>query len=91
MAFVPDACRSLFFKAHETTKHGMIETYRFRQPKEMYYTPIDNPDNACYCPTKDILSCPPKGILSVATCFEGKIVILICILPANSNILNNVF
>ena len=78
-AFVPDVCRSLYFTYHGTVQHGIITTYRFGQPPELYETIENNPDNYCYCPFKNLTWCPPKGCTYELTLIDCRLLIATCL------------
>ncbi|XP_070326008.1 platelet glycoprotein 4-like isoform X1 [Odocoileus virginianus] len=71
--FSPDICRSIYavFAAEMNLKG--IPVYRFILPSSAFASPLQNPDNHCFC-TEKIISknCTLYGVLDIGKCKEGK-------------------
>lgn len=62
-------CRPIpiHYKASESTKDG-FDSYLFKVSHDFLATPKENPDNQCYCSSKN---CLPKGLNDMAPCYYG--------------------
>uniref|UniRef100_A0A8C6CGE4 Platelet glycoprotein 4 n=1 Tax=Moschus moschiferus TaxID=68415 RepID=A0A8C6CGE4_MOSMO len=71
--FSSDICRSIYavFGAEMNLKG--IPVYRFVLPSLAFASPLQNPDNHCFC-TEKIISknCTLYGVLDIGKCKEGK-------------------
>uniref|UniRef100_A0A8C2RNZ9 Platelet glycoprotein 4 n=1 Tax=Capra hircus TaxID=9925 RepID=A0A8C2RNZ9_CAPHI len=71
--FSSDICRSIYavFGAEMNLKG--IPVYRFVLPALAFASPLQNPDNHCFC-TEKIISknCTLYGVLDISKCKEGK-------------------
>ncbi|KAM9698632.1 platelet glycoprotein 4-like [Dama dama] len=71
--FSSDICRSIYavFTAEMNLKG--IPVYRFTLPSLAFASPLQNPDNHCFC-TEKIISkdCTLYGVLDISKCKEGK-------------------
>lgn len=64
--FHKDLCRRfpLVYKEDIEIVPG-VTAFRFQAPRNVFDTPITNPDNACYCTPE---MCPPSGVFNSAPC-----------------------
>lgn len=70
--FSSDICRSVFAEYESSRVLKGIPVYRFMLPSKTFASPVDNPENKCYC--KDPLftrNCTMAGILDISGCKEG--------------------
>ncbi|XP_068828641.1 platelet glycoprotein 4-like [Capricornis sumatraensis] len=71
--FSSDICRSFYavFGAEINLKGTPV--YRFVLPSRIFASPLQNPDNHCFC-TEKLLSknCTLYGVLDISKCKEGK-------------------
>lgn len=71
--FSSDICRSIYAVfASEIDLKG-IPVYRFALPAKAFASPLENPDNDCFCTEKVISkNCTSYGVLDIGKCKEGK-------------------
>ncbi|XP_057587017.1 platelet glycoprotein 4 [Hippopotamus amphibius kiboko] len=71
--FSSDICRSIYavFGAEMNLKG--IPVYRFLLPSKAFASPLQNPDNYCFC-TETIISknCTSSGVLDISKCKDGR-------------------
>uniref|UniRef100_A0A8C6Y7Q2 Platelet glycoprotein 4 n=1 Tax=Naja naja TaxID=35670 RepID=A0A8C6Y7Q2_NAJNA len=71
--FSSEVCRSIFatFESEETVKE--IRLYRFVIPLSSFESPVNNPDNICFCTDMETSqNCTLDGILDLSSCKGGK-------------------
>ncbi|EHB13406.1 Platelet glycoprotein 4 [Heterocephalus glaber] len=71
--FSSDICRSIYAIFGSEVDLKGIPVYRFVLPAKAFASPIENPDNDCFC-TEKIISknCTSYGVLDIGKCKEGK-------------------
>jgi len=69
--FHKDLCRRfpLVFKEDVEVVPG-VTAFRFQAPRNVFDTPITNPDNACYCTPE---MCPPSGVFNSSPCYSAPV------------------
>ncbi|XP_016055322.1 PREDICTED: platelet glycoprotein 4 [Miniopterus natalensis] len=75
--FSSDICRSIY--AVFGSEHNLkgISVYRFVLPPKAFASPVQNPDNHCFCTDREISNnCTYYGMLDISKCKEGKPVII---------------
>lgn len=75
--FSSDICRSIY--AVFTAEHDLkgISVYRFGLPPKAFASPVENPDNHCFClDIKTTNNCTYSGLLDISKCKQGKPVII---------------
>ncbi|XP_054420352.1 platelet glycoprotein 4 [Pteronotus mesoamericanus] len=75
--FSSDICRSIY--AVFTAEHDLkgISVYRFGLPPKAFASPVQNPDNHCFCLNAEITNnCTYSGLLDISKCKQGKPVII---------------
>lgn len=75
--FSSDICRSIY--AVFGNEHNLkgISVYRFILPPKAFASPLENPDNHCFCTDREISNnCTFSGVLDISKCKEGKPVII---------------
>ncbi|XP_024414805.1 platelet glycoprotein 4 [Desmodus rotundus] len=75
--FSSDICRSIY--AVFTTEHDLkgISVYRFGLPPKAFASPVQNPDNHCFCTNRETTNnCTYFGLLDISKCKQGKPVII---------------
>ncbi len=61
--------RSVFFDFKEETSVKDIKTYRYVVPDKYYRSPVEYPENECYCLEDDIKAeCGWNGVLEIYGC-----------------------
>ncbi|XP_052433012.1 platelet glycoprotein 4 [Carassius gibelio] len=67
--FSPDICRSISAQYNSTIDLKGIDVYRYMLPPEALASPVENPDNQCYC-TDPVLTknCTTAGLLDLTAC-----------------------
>lgn len=75
--FNRDLCRSLPLEfEREITDDNGIPGYRFVPPANVFGTPQENPENACFCNNPDGICDTPSGVFNVSACQFGSPVML---------------
>ncbi|KAB0375735.1 platelet glycoprotein 4-like [Muntiacus reevesi] len=71
--FSSDICRSFYAVFGAEINLKGIPVYRFVLPSRVFASPLQNPDNHCFC-TEKIISkdCTLYGVLDISKCKEGK-------------------
>ncbi|XP_003782854.1 platelet glycoprotein 4-like [Otolemur garnettii] len=71
--FSADICRSIYVVFEADVNLKGIPVYRFVLPAKAFASPLQNPDNHCFC-TEKIISknCTSYGVLDLSKCKEGK-------------------
>uniref|UniRef100_A0A2K6F9I0 Platelet glycoprotein 4 n=1 Tax=Propithecus coquereli TaxID=379532 RepID=A0A2K6F9I0_PROCO len=71
--FSSDICRSIYAVFESDINLKGIPVYRFVLPSKAFASPVQNPDNHCFC-TEAIISknCTSYGVLDISKCKEGK-------------------
>ncbi|XP_004439389.1 PREDICTED: platelet glycoprotein 4 [Ceratotherium simum simum] len=71
--FSSDICRSVYAVFGADINLKGIPVYRFVLPPKAFASPLQNPDNHCFC-TEQIISknCTLYGVLNIAKCKEGR-------------------
>lgn len=71
--FSSDICRSVYAVFGSEVDLKGIPVYRFILPAKAFASPLENPDNECFC-TENIISknCTSYGVLDIGKCKEGK-------------------
>ncbi|XP_004676950.1 PREDICTED: platelet glycoprotein 4 [Condylura cristata] len=71
--FSSDICRSVYAVFGGEIDLKGIPVFRFVLPPKAFASPVQNPDNHCFC-TEKIISknCTLYGILDISKCKEGK-------------------
>ncbi|KAF6085517.1 CD36 molecule [Phyllostomus discolor] len=75
--FSSDICRSIY--AVFTAEHDLkgISVYRFGLPPKAFASPVQNPDNHCFClDIQTTNNCTYSGLLDISKCKQGKPVII---------------
>lgn len=71
--FSPDICRSIYAVFESEVNLKGIPVYRFVLPANAFASPLQNPDNHCFCTEKVISNnCTSYGVLDIGKCKEGK-------------------
>ncbi|XP_049639322.1 platelet glycoprotein 4-like [Suncus etruscus] len=71
--FAPDICRSITLVFGGEINLKGITVFRFVLPSKAFASPVQNPDNTCFCIEKVISNnCTYYGVLDVSKCNEGK-------------------
>ncbi|KAK2892649.1 hypothetical protein QQF64_035572 [Cirrhinus molitorella] len=67
--FSSDICRSVSGVYDQTVNLKGIDVYRYKLPREALASPVQNPDNMCYC-TDHVLTknCTTAGLLDLTAC-----------------------
>ncbi|XP_026087128.1 platelet glycoprotein 4 [Carassius auratus] len=67
--FSSDICRSVSAEYEETVDLKGIDVYRYMLPPEALASPVENPDNQCYCTDSVITrNCTTAGLLDLTAC-----------------------
>ncbi|XP_018934322.1 platelet glycoprotein 4 [Cyprinus carpio] len=67
--FSSDICRSISAEYEETVDLKGIDVYRYMLPPEALASPVENPDNQCYCTDPVITrNCTTAGLLDLTAC-----------------------
>ncbi|XP_047608210.1 platelet glycoprotein 4-like isoform X2 [Phacochoerus africanus] len=71
--FVSEICRSFYAVFGAEVNLKGIPVYRFILPSMTFASPLQNPENRCFC-TEKIISknCTLYGVLDISKCKEGK-------------------
>ncbi|XP_007467101.1 PREDICTED: platelet glycoprotein 4 isoform X5 [Lipotes vexillifer] len=71
--FSSDICRSIYAVFGAEINLKGIPVYRFILPSLAFASPLQNPDNHCFC-TEKIISknCTSYGVLDIGKCKDGK-------------------
>nr|XP_048289497.1 platelet glycoprotein 4 [Myodes glareolus]XP_048289498.1 platelet glycoprotein 4 [Myodes glareolus]XP_048289499.1 platelet glycoprotein 4 [Myodes glareolus]XP_048289500.1 platelet glycoprotein 4 [Myodes glareolus]XP_048289501.1 platelet glycoprotein 4 [Myodes glareolus]XP_048289502.1 platelet glycoprotein 4 [Myodes glareolus]XP_048289503.1 platelet glycoprotein 4 [Myodes glareolus]XP_048289504.1 platelet glycoprotein 4 [Myodes glareolus] len=71
--FSSDICRSIYAVFGSDIDLKGIPVYRFVLPAKAFASPLQNPDNHCFC-TETVVSnnCTSYGVLDIGKCKEGK-------------------
>ncbi|XP_005080935.1 platelet glycoprotein 4 [Mesocricetus auratus] len=71
--FSSDICRSIYAVFGSDIDLKGIPVYRFVLPAKAFASPLQNPDNHCFC-TEQVISnnCTSYGVLDISKCKEGK-------------------
>uniref|UniRef100_A0A667GDH4 Platelet glycoprotein 4 n=1 Tax=Lynx canadensis TaxID=61383 RepID=A0A667GDH4_LYNCA len=71
--FSSDICRSIYAVFGAEINLKGIPVYRFVLPSTAFASPLQNPDNHCFC-TETVISnnCTSYGVLDIGRCKEGK-------------------
>lgn len=71
--FSSDICRSIYAVFGSDVELKGIPVYRFVLPAKAFASPLQNPDNHCFC-TETVVSnnCTSYGVLDISKCKEGK-------------------
>ncbi|CAO2617186.1 Platelet glycoprotein 4 [Lemmus lemmus] len=71
--FSSDICRSIYAVFESEVDLKGIQVYRFVLPAKAFASPLQNPDNHCFC-TETIVSnnCTSYGVLDIGKCKEGR-------------------
>ncbi|KAG8577088.1 hypothetical protein GDO81_010064 [Engystomops pustulosus] len=75
--FSSEICRSIYGEFEKEYKLRGIKLYRFVVPKLALASPLENPDNHCFC--TDLLisrNCTGSGVLDLRACQGGKPIFL---------------
>ena len=71
--FNRDLCRSIPLEFSEEIKDANdIPGYRFVPPANLFGTPQENPDNACFCNNPNGICDTPSGVFNVSACQYGS-------------------
>uniref|UniRef100_A0A8C3YTG5 Platelet glycoprotein 4 n=1 Tax=Catagonus wagneri TaxID=51154 RepID=A0A8C3YTG5_9CETA len=71
--FSSDICRSIYAVFGAEINLKGIPVYRFILPSNAFASPLQNPDNHCFCTEKVISkNCTLYGVLDIGKCKEGK-------------------
>ncbi|XP_004702680.1 platelet glycoprotein 4 [Echinops telfairi] len=71
--FSSDICRSIYAVFGSEVNLKGIPVYRFVLPAKAFASPLQNPDNHCFCTEKVIsMNCTLFGVLDIGKCKEGK-------------------
>ncbi|XP_053506765.1 platelet glycoprotein 4 [Ictalurus furcatus] len=67
--FSSDICRSVLAEFEGTVDLKGITVYRYMLPPQTFASPVDNPDNLCYCTNKETTrNCTIAGVLDIKPC-----------------------
>lgn len=71
--FSSDICRSIYAVFESEINLKGIPVYRFVLPAKAFASPVQNPDNHCFC-TETVVShnCTSYGVLDISKCKEGR-------------------
>ncbi|XP_077355254.1 platelet glycoprotein 4 [Festucalex cinctus] len=71
--FSSDICRSVSANFEYSTELKKIPVYRFGLLPSTLASPVDNPDNRCYCrDPKTTKNCTIAGVLDISSCQDGQ-------------------
>ncbi|XP_072821233.1 platelet glycoprotein 4-like isoform X4 [Vicugna pacos] len=71
--FSSDICRSMYAVFGSEINLKGIPVYRFILPSMVFASPLQNPDNHCFCTEKTISkNCTLYGVLDIGKCKGGK-------------------
>ncbi|XP_036102682.1 platelet glycoprotein 4 isoform X1 [Molossus molossus] len=75
--FSSDICRSIYAVFGGEINLKGISVFRFILPPKAFASPIQNPDNHCFCTDREVSNnCTYYGILDISKCKDGKPVII---------------
>ncbi|MEE6481440.1 hypothetical protein FKM82_012866 [Ascaphus truei] len=75
--FSSEICRAIYGNFEKEHVLKGIPVHRFVLPREALASPIDNPDNHCYCTDVELSrNCTAAGLLDLAACQGGKPIFL---------------
>ncbi|KAI2665328.1 Platelet glycoprotein 4 [Labeo rohita] len=67
--FSSDICRSISGVYEATVNLKGIDVYRYMLPPEALASPVENPDNMCYCTNSELTkNCTMAGLLDLTAC-----------------------
>lgn len=67
--YAPDLCRSISLEYSKDVTIEGIPALRFVTPEHLFASPLQNPDNMCYCTEPEY--CELSGILDISPCKKG--------------------
>ncbi|XP_041833640.1 platelet glycoprotein 4 [Melanotaenia boesemani] len=71
--FSSDICRSVSASYEKTVDLKGIKVYRYSLLPETLASPVNNPDNRCFCRNMKITkNCTLAGVLDLSSCQEGR-------------------
>ncbi|KAM4570299.1 platelet glycoprotein 4 [Odontesthes bonariensis] len=71
--FSSDICRSVSASYEKTVNLKGIEVYRYSLLPSTLASPVDNPDNKCFCKNmKTTKNCTLAGVLDLSSCQDGR-------------------
>nr|P70110.3 RecName: Full=Platelet glycoprotein 4; AltName: Full=Glycoprotein IIIb; Short=GPIIIB; AltName: Full=PAS IV; AltName: Full=PAS-4; AltName: Full=Platelet glycoprotein IV; Short=GPIV; AltName: CD_antigen=CD36 [Mesocricetus auratus]AAB18646.1 CD36 [Mesocricetus auratus] len=71
--FSSDICRSIYAVFGSDIELKGIPVYRFILPAKAFASPVQNPDNHCFCTEKVISNnCTSYGVLDISKCKQGR-------------------
>ncbi|XP_027899485.1 platelet glycoprotein 4 [Xiphophorus couchianus] len=71
--FSSDICRSVSASYESTMNLKGIDVYRYSLHPSTLASPLDNPDNKCFCSNmKTTKNCTLAGVLDISTCQQGR-------------------
>ncbi|XP_051911393.1 platelet glycoprotein 4 [Hippocampus zosterae] len=71
--FSSDICRSVSANFEHSSELKEIPVYRFGLLPSTLASPVDNPDNHCYCRNpKTTKNCTLAGVLDISSCQDGQ-------------------
>uniref|UniRef100_A0A6I8NH71 Platelet glycoprotein 4 n=1 Tax=Ornithorhynchus anatinus TaxID=9258 RepID=A0A6I8NH71_ORNAN len=71
--FSSDICRSIYAKFEREINLKGIPVYRYVLPRMAFASPVENPDNYCFCTEKVISrNCTSAGVLDISSCKQKK-------------------
>ncbi|XP_033844809.1 platelet glycoprotein 4 [Periophthalmus magnuspinnatus] len=71
--FSSDICRSVSASHMKTYSLKGIKVFRYSLLPSTLASPVDNPDNHCFCHNKEITkNCTIAGVLDISSCQNGK-------------------
>ncbi|KAM4711501.1 platelet glycoprotein 4 [Anableps anableps] len=71
--FSSDICRSVSASYEETVNLKGIDVYRYSLLQSTLASPVDNPDNKCFCSNMQTTkNCTLAGVLDISSCQEGR-------------------
>ncbi|TST22530.1 Platelet glycoprotein 4 [Bagarius yarrelli] len=74
--FSSDICRSVSAEFEGSQDLKGITVYRYMLPENTFASPIDNPDNRCYCVNNETTrNCSVAGVLDVKACKGAPVLI----------------
>ncbi|XP_075061374.1 platelet glycoprotein 4 [Mixophyes fleayi] len=75
--FSSEICRSIYGIFEKEYMQKGIKLYRFIVPSKALASPVENPDNHCYCTEMELSrNCTAAGVLDLRSCQGGKPVFL---------------
>ncbi|XP_008286233.1 platelet glycoprotein 4 [Stegastes partitus] len=71
--FSSDICRSVSASYEETVNLKGIDVYRYSLLPSTLASPVDNPDNHCFCRSQEVTkNCTVAGVLDLGSCQDGR-------------------